>query len=132
MAPLKYQTDSPRVWLKPVRDHHLLLDGSWWPDSGDLGGQLRALLPVLDQVRGPVTRLLLSAAGWKTRPHDVVLADRTVSVGYLADQPPSMMTVLCADGGTFMMRVAPSGPAPDAPDGPELGQDENAGEGGER
>jgi len=115
MAPLKYQPDSPRVWLEPVRDHHLLLDGSWSPDSGDLGVQLRTLLPVLDQVRGPVTRLLLSAAGWKTRPHHVVLADRTVSVGYLADQPPSMMTVLCADGGSFMMRVAPPG-APEEPD----------------
>ena len=109
---LKYQPDSaqssdpPRVWLEPVRDHHMLLDGSWWPDSGDLSKELCALLPILDQVRGPVKRLLLSAVGWKTRPHRVVLADRTVSVGYLADQPPSMMTVLCADGGTFMMRVA--------------------------
>jgi len=110
MAPLKYQPDSaqslgpPRVWLEPVCDHHTLFEGSWWPDSGDLGTELRALLPILDQVRGPVTRLLLSAAGWKTRPHGVVLADRTVSVGYLADQPPSMMTVLCG-GDTFMMRV---------------------------
>jgi hypothetical protein len=120
MAPLRYPPDStrssdpPRVRLEPVRDHHMLLDGSWWPDSGDLGAELCALLPILDQVRGPVTRLLLSAAGWKTRPHQVVLAERTVSVGYLADQPPSMMTVLCADGGSFMMRVASSGPVPAA------------------
>jgi len=121
MAPLKVQPDSadsvdpPRVWLEPVRDHHMLLDGSWWPGSGDLGVELRGLLPVLDQVRGPVTRLLLSAAGWTTRPHLVVLADRTVSVGYLADQPPSLMTVLCADGSSFMMRVAPpDGRAKDA------------------
>lgn len=122
MAPLKYQPDSvrpsapPRVWLEPVHDHHVLLDGSWWPDSGDLGVELGALLPVLDRVRGPVTRLLLSAAGWTTRPHLVVLADRTVSVGYLAGQPPSMMTVLCADGGTFLMRVAPAGPPPGTPE----------------
>jgi hypothetical protein len=118
MARLKYPSDSahfdpPRVRLEPVRDHHLLLDGSWWPDSGDLGVELHALLPILDRVRGPVTRLLLSAVGWTTRPHQVVDVDRTVSVGYLSDQPPSMMTVLCADGGTFMMRVIPCGPAPE-------------------
>ena len=104
--------DPPRVRLEPISDHRVLLDGSWWPMSDDLGPELSALLPVLDQVRGPVTRLLLGAVGWATRPHQVVLADRTVTVGYLAGLPPSMMTVLCADGGTFMMRVAPSGPAP--------------------
>jgi hypothetical protein len=122
MAPLQYRPDSahsfnrPRVWFEPVSDHHMLLDGSWSPSSNDLGAELPGLLPVLDQVRGPVTRLLLSAAGWATRPHNVVLADRTVSVGYLADQPPSMMTAICADGGTFIMRVAPSGPASGAPE----------------
>jgi hypothetical protein len=122
---LKYEPDStqsfdpPRVWLEPVRDHHMLLDGSWWPDSGDLGTELCALLPILDQVRGPVTRLLLSAAGWKTRPHQVIVAERTVSVGYLSDQPPWMMTVLCADGGSFMMRVASSAPVPIARKKPE-------------
>lgn len=99
LAAMQYQ-------LEPVCDHHVLLEGSWWPGSGELGAELGALMPILDQVRGPVKRLLLSAVGWQTRPHRVVLADRTVSVGYLADQPPSMMTVLCADGGTFMMRVA--------------------------
>ncbi|WP_127500414.1 DUF5994 family protein [Actinoplanes solisilvae] len=119
MTSLEYRTDPPtaldppRVGLEKVAEHHLLLDGCWWPSSDDLGAQLRALVPVLDQVRGPVGRLLLSAAGWATRPHQVVLDDRTVSLGYLADQPPSMMTVRCVDGGTFFMRVAPSGPAPD-------------------
>jgi Family of unknown function (DUF5994) len=120
---LEYRPDSalpidpPRVWLEPVSDHHMLLDGSWWPNSDDLGAELRALLPVLDRARGPVARVLLSAAGWTTRPHHVVLADRTVSIGYLADQPPSMMIVRWADGGTFIMRVGPSGPAPGVPEG---------------
>jgi hypothetical protein len=80
---------------------------STWPGPDDLGTKLRALLPALDQVRGPVARLLLSAAGWTTRPHQLVLADRTVSLGYLSDQPPSMITVRCVDGSTFIMRPAP-------------------------
>jgi hypothetical protein len=105
-----HTSPSPQVRLEPVTDHDVRLDGSWWPRSDDLGAELRALLPVLDEVRGPVVRLLLSAGGWATRPYRVMLADRTVTVGYLAEQPPSMMTVRCADGGTFMMRVASSGP----------------------
>ncbi|WP_250009786.1 DUF5994 family protein [Actinoplanes sp. M2I2] len=94
--------------LEPAGNHHLLHDGGWWPAPQDLGAKLRSLMPALDQVRGPVARLLLGAAGWTTRPHQVVLADRTVSLGYLADQPPSMITVRCVDGGTFVLRIAPS------------------------
>jgi hypothetical protein len=113
--------ESPRVRFEPIRLHRTLLDGSWWPSSTELGAQLRMLVPVLDHVRGPVTRLLLGAGGWATRPHHITADGRTVSVGYLAGQSPSMMTVCCADGGTFTMRVAPPGPASDAPDRPETG-----------
>jgi hypothetical protein len=115
VTPLEHRPDAapapaPRAGLEPVSDHDLLLDRSWWPGPDDLGAQLRVLLPALDQIRGPVGRLLLGAAGWTTRPHQVVLGDRTVSLGYRADQPSSMMTVRCLDGGTFTMRVAPSDP----------------------
>jgi hypothetical protein len=117
--------EPPRVRLEPTRFHRNLLDGSWWPSSTDLAAQLGALLPVLDHVRGPVTRLLLSAGGWATRPHQITTEGRTVGVGYLAGQSPSMMTVCCADGGMFAMRVAPPGSAPDAPDRPETGWDQD-------
>ena len=106
---------TPRVRLRPVRFHDSLLDGSWWPGSPDLGAELPALVPILDHVRGPVTRLLLSAAGWTTRPHHIIAAGREVSVVYLAAQSPLLMTVLCADGGTFFLQVALPGPAPEHP-----------------
>lgn len=112
MTPFRHRPDSPQPELDLVGDHEVLLDGSRWPGPDNLGAQLSALLPMLDQVRGPVSRLLLGAAGWTTRPHQVVLAGRTVSLGYRADQPPSMITVRCLDGGTFVMRAAPSEPAP--------------------
>lgn len=96
---------APRVQITPVPFNHMLLDGSWCPDSADLGAELCVLVPVLDHVRGPVKRLLLSPAGWTNRPHHVVAGGRTVSVGYLAGQSPSIMTVLCADGGVVTMRV---------------------------
>jgi hypothetical protein len=111
MAAPAYEPESP-------------LDGTWRPGSTDLGTELSALVPVLDRLRGPVTRLLLGVAGWSARPHQIVTAGRTVSVGYLAGQSPSMMTVLCADGGTFTMSVTPPGTAPGLPDKPETERDE--------
>jgi hypothetical protein len=130
MASLSYQTDSstssepPRVRLEPIRFADPMLDGSWWPNSTDLGVELRALLPFLDHVRGPVTRLLLGVGTWAARPHRVITDGRTVSVGYAAGQSSSMIRVFCADGGTFTMRVAPPGPAPGALDPGETRRDE--------
>ncbi|MEV6600092.1 DUF5994 family protein [Actinoplanes sp. NPDC051346] len=105
--------------LEPVRLHHTLLDGTWWPKSTDLNAELRVLVPALEQVRGPVTRLLLGAANWSARPHHIIAAGREITVRYLAGQSPSMMTVVCADGGIFTLRVTPPGTAPDMPDRPE-------------
>ena len=99
--------ESPLGRFEPVCLHHTLLDGSWWPESADLGAELPALVPILDRHCGPVVRLLLGAAGWANRPTRIRAADHTVSVGYLAEQSPSMMTVLCADGGMFSLCVAP-------------------------
>ena len=101
--------EPPRVQLEPVRFHNVLLDGCWWPKTTDLDEELRALVPVLDHVRGPVARLLLSVTNWTARPHQVTAAGHTVSIGYMAGQSPSIMTVLCADGGTFTMCVSPPG-----------------------
>jgi hypothetical protein len=82
-----------------------LLEVGWWPT--DLAAELHALVSVLDQIRGPVSRLLLGAGDWASRPHEVVKDGRTVTVGYLAGQPAWMVTVLCADGATFTVRVTP-------------------------
>jgi hypothetical protein len=131
MTSQTYRPDSPavaeslRVQLEPDRFLRPLLDGDWWPCSADLGAELRTLVPVLDQVRGPVARLLLSSEGWVTRPHEIIMDGRTVTVCYLADQAASVITVLCADGGTFTMRVTPPGPAPGAPDRTEPGREED-------
>ncbi|MGK5682223.1 DUF5994 family protein [Actinoplanes sp. URMC 104] len=116
---------SPQVQPEPNGSRRTSLDADWWFSSTDLDAELRVLVPVLDHVRGPVKRLLLSAGGWAARPHEIVMDGRTVTVGYLAAQSPLMMTVLCADGGTFTMRVAPPGTTPGAPSRPGTGRDEN-------
>jgi hypothetical protein len=112
------------VQLEPIRFPAPLLDGSWSPNSTDLGVELRVLLPVLDHVQGPVKRLLLGVGNWTARPHWIITDGRTVSIGYAAGQSAKMIKVFCADGGTFTMRVAPPGPAPSAPNPPEAGRDE--------
>jgi Family of unknown function (DUF5994) len=133
MASPAYRPDSAgsfelsQAQFDPNGSRHPLLDGDWWPSTTDLGAELCALVPLLDHVRGPVTRLLLSAGGWATRPHHIITDGRTVTVGYLAGQSPATMTVLCADGGTFTMRVSPPGPAPGAPGWPETGRDKDGG-----
>ncbi|HEX5202234.1 DUF5994 family protein [Paractinoplanes rhizophilus] len=131
MASPTYQPDSaaacgpPQAQLEPKGFRHTLLDAGWWPSSADLDAELRVLVPVLEHVRGPVTRLLLSVGGWAARPHEIITDGRTVTLGYLAGQSPSMMTVLCADGGMFTVRVAPPGPAFGALGRPGTGRDQD-------
>jgi len=126
MASLSYQPESPDCpQPEPDRSLEPLLDGNRWPNSTDLGKELRVLLPALDHIRGPVTRLLLGVGNWTARPHQIVTDGRTVSIGYAAGQSSTMIKIFCADGGTFTMRVAPLDPAPVAPDPPEAGWDED-------
>jgi uncharacterized protein DUF5994 len=98
---------SPCLRLDPVWFHDALLDGSWWPESADPSAELTAMLPILQEARGPVSRVLLSAAGWSARPHQIVADGRTITVGYCSDLSPSLMIVRCADGSSFSLRVAP-------------------------
>jgi hypothetical protein len=96
---------APRVWLEPIQDHHMMFDGRWWPRSSDPEAELPALVTALDGVRSPVVRLLLSAAGWIRRPHQIVVADRTVRLAYFSDQPPAILTAICADGGAIQVLI---------------------------
>ncbi|MEU4624801.1 DUF5994 family protein [Actinoplanes sp. NPDC023801] len=106
-----------------TRLDHASFDGSWWPKSPDLDTELRVLLPMLDHVRGPVRRLVLSAGDWAAAPDRIVMDRRTVGIDYRTGQSPRSMTVVCVDGGTFTMRVVPPAPGPAAPDAPETGRE---------
>ncbi|GIF01300.1 DUF5994 family protein [Paractinoplanes rishiriensis] len=97
-----------RVRLGPTRYHHMTLDGCWWPRSATPEAELPGLVPALNGVHGPVVRLLLSAAGWSRRPHQITVADRAVSLGYFADRSPTMLTAICADGDTVTLLVVPA------------------------
>ncbi|GGN19196.1 hypothetical protein FHR83_003979 [Actinoplanes campanulatus] len=88
------------------------VDGTWWPSSPDLATELWHLVRALDQVRGPVTRLLLAVGTWTTEPHRIVMGGRMVTIGYRTRRPTTLITVICGDGGSFSVCLAPQGPAP--------------------
>ena len=100
-----------RVRLEPVQHHRMMLDGSWWPRSSNPATELPPLLSALDGFRGPVVRVLLSAVGWTRRPHYVDVADRRVGLSYFSDQPPTMLTAICADGAVLTLLVVLPEPA---------------------
>ncbi|MGX6600841.1 DUF5994 family protein [Micromonosporaceae bacterium Da 78-11] len=95
----------PAIRLEPVRFHHIQLDGAWSPHCTDPIAALPGLVRALDAARGPVVRLLLSAVGWSPRPSRILLGGRVVSVGYFSDQPPALLTAICADGTTVTLLI---------------------------
>jgi hypothetical protein len=55
-----------------------------------------------------VTRLILSAAGWDSRPRRIQVASRSVRVGYFDSQPASLLTALTDhDERVDLLVVAP-------------------------
>jgi hypothetical protein len=51
-----------RLQMEPTGSRRTLLDGGWWPRSTDPVAELPGLVLVIDKLRGPVTRPVLSAS----------------------------------------------------------------------
>ncbi len=85
---------TPRLRMEPTASHGIVLDGGWWPRSTDPVAELPGLILALDKLRGPVTRLLLSAEGWDSHPRRLNVAGRVLRIGYFASQPTSLLTAL--------------------------------------
>ena len=99
---------TPRLRLEPTGSRRSLLDGGWWPHSADPVTELPGLVLAIDALRGPVTRLLLSASGWDSQPRRLQVADRILRLGYFASQPASLLTALCDNGDRVdLLIVAP-------------------------
>jgi hypothetical protein len=114
-------------WSSASEGPPVQLGGAWWPDSPDLGAGLRALIPILDIIRGPVTRLVLAFGTWSTRPTRIDADGRTISIGYASRQPITVIRAYCADGGAFTVRMTPLGPAPGCPPDESVGEAEGGG-----
>jgi hypothetical protein len=95
----------PRVRLAPTRAGHRMLDGLWWPRTTDPVAEFPGLVRALDANGSRTVRLLLCAAGWSRRPHDLDVDGRTVTLAYFSDQPDSVLTANRADGGSCDLLV---------------------------
>lgn len=95
-----------RMQLKGARG--TVLDGGWWPRSTDPVAELPGLVLAIDELRGPVVRLVLASAGWDSHPRRLRVADRVLRLGYFHSQPVSLLTALCGNGERVdLLVVAP-------------------------
>jgi Family of unknown function (DUF5994) len=90
---------TPRLRLEPTGSRRTLLDGGWWPRSTDPVAELPGLVLAIDNIRGPVTRLVLSAVGWDEHPRRLGVNDRVLRLGYFTSQPSFLLTAMCGYNG---------------------------------
>ena len=90
---------TPRLNLQPASSAYTLLDGGWWPRSTDPVEELPGLVLAIDNLHGPVKRLMLNRLDWDSHPRRLGIAGRVVHVGYFASQPTSLLTALSGTSG---------------------------------
>jgi hypothetical protein len=90
--------------MEPTGSRRTLLDGGWWPRSTDPAAELPGLVLAIDKLRGPVTRMVLSADGWDNR---LAVTGRVLRLGYFTSQPTSLLTALCDNGDRVDLLVIP-------------------------
>lgn len=106
---------TPRLRIEATGTTRALLDGGWWPRSSDPAAELPGLVLAIDKVRGPITRLILSKAGWTDHPRRLAVADRLLRLGFFTSQPTTLVTALCDNGGRVdLLVVPPDTPSPTA------------------
>ena len=101
----------PRLRLEPARSRRTLLDGGWWPRSGDPAAEFPGLIRAIDDRSGRVTRLMLGPAGWDSQPRRLSAAGRVVKLGWFTGQPAGLLTVFCGNNGRVDLLVVPPGTA---------------------
>lgn len=99
---------TPRLRMQPADVGRTLLDGGWWPRSGDPVAELPGLVLAIDTLHGPVTRLILAASGWNNHPRRLGINGRVVRLGYYTSQPANLLTALCDNGQRVDLLVVPA------------------------
>jgi hypothetical protein len=98
---------TPRLRMETTGSRRTLLDGAWWPRSTDPVAELPGLVLAIDKLRGPVTRLVLAAAGWDSHPRRLGIAGRVLRLGYFSSQPVSLLTAICGNDRIDLLVVPP-------------------------
>ncbi|GID90660.1 DUF5994 family protein [Amorphoplanes digitatis] len=103
----------PRLRLEPTGSRRALLDGAWWPRGTDPAAELPGLVLAIDKLRGPVIRLVLTAAGWDSHPSRLTVNGRVLRLGYFTSQPLCLLTAICADNERVDLLVVAPGTGSD-------------------
>jgi Family of unknown function (DUF5994) len=74
-----------RLDFRSDRSVHTLMDGAWWPRSGDAATELVGLVQALDARQTQVTLIMLNPRRWQSHPRRIEVAGRTVRVGWFLD-----------------------------------------------
>ncbi|GAB3209682.1 STAS domain-containing protein [Marinactinospora thermotolerans] len=99
----------PRLRLHPVPGHSSVLDGGWWPRSGNPVAELPGLVLALDEYRGTVQRLELSATGWRSRPELLEVAGRAIRLSWSLSTPSDLLVAIGSTGARTRLLVVPPG-----------------------
>lgn len=108
---------APRLRLEPTGSSRTLLDGGWWPRSKDPVAELPDLVLAIGTLRGPVTRLVLSADGWDSHPRRLTVGGLVLRLGWFTSQPASLLTAICLNGDRVDLLVVPTESAGDLAEG---------------
>ncbi|MEU0490583.1 STAS domain-containing protein [Nocardiopsis sp. NPDC006139] len=99
----------PRLRLNPIPHHGAVLDGGWWPRSGDPVAELPGLILAIDDRRGPVHLVELGVTGWSRRPGLLAVAGRAVRLSWSLETPPDLLVAVGENGARTRLLVVPPG-----------------------
>lgn len=105
---------TPRLRLKPKAPPSGLVDGAWWPHSGDLAAELPDLLAVLSVRLGRIERVLYNIGEWEQPPRRLLVSGHTVRLDGYRRQPSDTVEVLGLDRDRLILHVVAPGTHPDA------------------
>jgi hypothetical protein len=106
-ADLRLRLELPRVPLT-------LLDGAWWPRSGDPVAELPALIRAIQQSRGYLSHVMLHSDGWESTPRRLDVDGHMVRVAWFTSGPAGLLTTTSHGRDRVDLLVVPA----DAADGP--------------
>ncbi len=105
---------TPRLRLKPKAPATGLVDGAWWPHSGDFAAELPDLLAVLSVRLGRIERVLYNLTEWAKRPPAKLnTGQRLVRLDGYRRQPANTIEVIGAARRRIVLLVVPPDTEPD-------------------
>ena len=108
--PLRAAAATPqlRLAVKPVGTPNGLLDGAWWPHTGDLQQELPPLLSALERSWGRISRITADPLHWQPLLGRVRIAGHAVTVGWFRPgQDPHKLLLLASNVGRWDLLVVP-------------------------